>query len=150
MESITQGQGTAQGQHGAHEAGAETLVSPQHQKGMYLQLFICNSDVFTTQIGTKTTQNIHKEQEMVHRVQTDVRNHQACSTSYQLRKYKSNHIHHEYTHLRTDKSKVIAGLGASVHDQAQLSMCKNTENNSHTNNNKTKQQSATEKLLFSL
>lgn len=72
---------------------------------MYLQLFICNLDVFTTQICTKTTQNIHKEQEMVHGVQTDVRNHQASSTSYQLRKYKSNHTHHEYTHLRTDISK---------------------------------------------
>lgn len=65
----------------------------------------CNSDVFTTHICTKTTQNIHKEQEMAHRVQTDVRNHQACSTSYQLRKYKSNHTHHKYTHWRTDKSK---------------------------------------------
>lgn len=67
---------------------------------MYLQLFICNLDVFTTQICTKTTQNIHK----VHGVGQMLSNHQARSTSYPLRKYKSNHTHHEYTHWRTDKS----------------------------------------------
>lgn len=67
--SIIKGWCTAQGQQGAHEAGAETLVSPQLQKAMYLQLFICNLDVFTTQICTKTTQNIHK----VHGVRTDAK-----------------------------------------------------------------------------
>lgn len=54
------------------------------------------------------------------------------------------------THMEGQtKVKTIAGLGASVCDQAQLSMCKSTEHSSCTNNNKTKQQSAAGKLLFS-
>lgn len=55
------------------------------------------------------------------------------------------------THMEGQtKVKTIAGLGASVSDQAQLSMCKSTEHSSRTNNNKTKQQSAAGKLLFSV
>lgn len=49
--------GAAQGWHGTCVADAETLTNPQHQKGMILQLFICNLDVFRTQICNKTTQN---------------------------------------------------------------------------------------------
>lgn len=54
------------------------------------------------------------------------------------------------THIEGQtKVETIAGLGASVSDQAQPSMCKSTEHSSRTYNNKTKQQSAAGKLLFS-